>query len=81
MARFLIFERDKESEQNGSTMYLLYGESHCAKLEEVAAKNHKSEQEGLFEEVYFWDILHAKKQSGPSRKKLARDRIVLSLWV
>ncbi len=52
MARFLIFERDKESEQNDSTAYLLYDESHFVKLDDVAAKNQKLQQNGISEEVY-----------------------------
>jgi len=51
VAKFLIFERDEEDEQNGSTTYVLYGENHCAKSDEVAAKNQKLQQKGVSEEV------------------------------
>jgi len=47
-----VFARDKEGEQNGSTTYLLYGENHFAKSDEVAAKNQKLQQKGVSEEVF-----------------------------
>jgi len=51
VAKFLIFERDEEREQNDSTAYLLYDENHFAIRDEVAAKNQKLQQKGVSEEV------------------------------
>jgi len=52
VAKFLVFERDEEDKQNGSTAYLLYDENHFAKSDEVAAKNQKLQQERVIQEVY-----------------------------
>ena len=39
VAKFLIFERDKECERNGLMAYFLYDESHFSIHDEVVAKN------------------------------------------
>jgi len=41
VTKFLVFARDKEGEQNGSTAYWLYGENHFATPDEVAAEKQK----------------------------------------